>query len=176
MKWLDVGSGRRNLPGATSVDIDPATSPDVVHDLDRRPWPFETSEFDGAWLDNVLEHLDDVVATLDEVHRVVKPNGEVVIHVPYFRSRYAAVDPTHKHAFTVSSMDYFDVDHEFHSRYGYGRSEFRVRRLGIDDRFEHGLLLRTVARLARRRPVLYEAKLSHLVPLNELTFVLEVVK
>lgn len=44
------------------------------------PYPDET--FDAAILSEVLEHLDDDVAALQEVYRVLKPGGVVAITVP----------------------------------------------------------------------------------------------
>ncbi len=40
-KALDVGCGSRKLPGALGMDILSLPSVDVVHDVNRTPWPFE---------------------------------------------------------------------------------------------------------------------------------------
>jgi SAM-dependent methyltransferase len=44
--------------------------------------PFEDTSFDAAVLGEVLEHLDDDLAGLREVARVVRPGGAVAISVP----------------------------------------------------------------------------------------------
>jgi ubiquinone/menaquinone biosynthesis C-methylase UbiE len=44
--------------------------------------PFPDSYFDGVILSEILEHIDDDVAGLREVRRVLKPGGVVAITVP----------------------------------------------------------------------------------------------
>lgn len=44
--------------------------------------PFPDNSFDAAILSEVLEHIDDDVAGLKEVYRVLKPGGVVAITVP----------------------------------------------------------------------------------------------
>ncbi len=47
--------------------------------------PFPDDTFDGVILSEILEHLDDDVAGLREVRRVLKPGGVVAITVPNAR-------------------------------------------------------------------------------------------
>src|SRR5918999_1597382 len=54
---LDVGCGSKKYPGAFGIDLSPQTDADVVHDLNRFPWPLEDSRFDEILLQDVLEHL-----------------------------------------------------------------------------------------------------------------------
>lgn len=99
---LGCGTDHRHGPEWINVDIrdGDAVHPDIVHDLDERPWPFETNQFERVELDNVLEHLDDQLATLRELHRVVEPGGEVVVAGPHWNSPGAWVDPTHTRPFS----------------------------------------------------------------------------
>jgi SAM-dependent methyltransferase len=45
--------------------------------------PFPDNYFDGVILSEILEHIDDDVAGLHEVRRVLKPGGAVAITVPH---------------------------------------------------------------------------------------------
>ena len=60
---------------------------------------------------DILEHLDPptALALLDDVHRVLKPGGRAIIHVPnaegIFGMRIRYGDFTHCAAFTARSME-----------------------------------------------------------------------
>jgi SAM-dependent methyltransferase len=56
---------------------------DVVHDL-TSPLPFEDNQFDTVLLSDVLEHIPTPDRLLDEIVRVLKPNGHLLINVPFY--------------------------------------------------------------------------------------------
>jgi SAM-dependent methyltransferase len=58
------------------------THADVIADLGRS-LPFAAASFDGVLLSSVLEHLADPVAALEEVSRVLRPGGALVLEVPF---------------------------------------------------------------------------------------------
>ncbi len=47
---------------------------------------FKDRAFDAIEARDVLEHVDDLEAVLDEIRRCLKPGGEVVAEVPYWKS------------------------------------------------------------------------------------------
>ena len=162
------------------IDINPASEADVVHDLNRFPYPFADSTFDEIHADNSLEHLEDAVRVMEELHRIGKPGSLIKIIVPYFRARWAFVDPTHRHFFTIDSFGYFDPGHPFSKLYRYSPARFTTEKIRFNEKItERGPLkpLRIFLKaLANRWPARYEAYLSHLFPLDELTFYLRTVK
>jgi predicted SAM-dependent methyltransferase len=180
MKSLDLGCGSRKQAEMVGIDINPRSQADVIHDLNRFPYPFEDSTFDEIYADNSLEHLDDTVRVMEELHRICKPGSLIRIIVPYFRARWAFVDPTHRHFFTVDSFGYFDPSHPFNQRYGYSQATFTTEKIRFNEKItERGLVkpLRVLLKaFANRWPARYEAYLSHLFPLDELTFYLRTVK
>lgn len=91
---LNLGCGTDYDPRATNVDVDPSVDPDVVHDLDETPWPFEDDDFSHARARHVLEHLADPLAALKELCRVVKPRGTVELTYPIGHTRFE--DATHR--------------------------------------------------------------------------------
>ena len=164
-KALDVGCGERKLPEAMGMDIRNAAGVDVVHDVNKTPWPLPDNSFDLVLFNQALEHMDDVARTLEEARRVLRTGGHAVIQVPYFRSADAFADITHRHFFTSRSLDYIP-DLKFKVvGFWYGwpqRSKNPLRQ--IFKNFIH------------RFPDFYDKYLSLLIPVECLTWELEVIK
>jgi len=95
---IDVGCGAGWFTAALAaagfavVGVDVAQEPlrrarERFGDLDlrlagERELPFEPGSFDGAWLGEVLEHVQDTVGLLEEVTRVLAPGGRVALSTP----------------------------------------------------------------------------------------------
>ncbi|NJM32227.1 MAG: class I SAM-dependent methyltransferase [Limnobacter sp.] len=103
-KALDVGCGigdfLRYRPGTVGVDINSDTVQWCQQQgLDARLMPidhlpFNDAHFDSVMLDNVLEHLAQPEPLLQQIHRVLRPSGTLLVGVPGQRG-YAS-DPDHK--------------------------------------------------------------------------------
>lgn len=173
---LNLGCGRKPMQNALNVDIAGpgdlgASGVDICHDLDRRPWPLPDGRFREIHLYDVLEHLNDVVASLGEIHRVARPGARVFLTVPHFSCRNAFTDPTHKQFFGAASFDYFSDEHELSF---YSRCRFRKVRCEIV--FQRSWLSPLVRRLANRFPAAYELRWAWIFPAWFLSVELEVVK
>jgi ubiquinone/menaquinone biosynthesis C-methylase UbiE len=175
-KVLDLGCGKRKRPNAVGIDVNSRSDADILHDLNQYPYPFSDSHFDEIYADNVLEHLDDVLKVMIELHRITKAQGTVEITVPFYPHRNANTDPTHRHWFGVHSFDYF-VHGTDHGNFQYSPIRYTISSV----EFNKGLKLRhTVDRIltsfANRNKDLYENRFSNIFPLAQLTFTLIVVK
>jgi SAM-dependent methyltransferase len=168
---LNLGCGRKHRPGAVNLDRTAASAPDVVHDLDVRPWPFPDDRFQQVFAFDVVEHLADVVAAMEELHRICRNGASIEITVPHFSSGNAFTDPTHRHFFSRFSFDYFDSTHAFAF---YSAARFRVVRATLI--FHPGLVNRLVSRLANRYPEKYEARWAWIFPAWFISVELRVVK
>lgn len=176
MKILDLGCGKRKRNGSIGIDISKDTDADVIHDLNVFPYPFVDNEFDYVYADNVIEHLDDVVKVLEELHRITKDGATIKVIVPFFRSVYACIDPTHKHFFTVRSFDYFDPEKDFNLLYKYSRCCLKVKKVLFDENMKHRLFGKILTWLANKKSVFYETRVSMIFPLNTLTYYLQTLK
>jgi len=107
---LNLGCGNKRLEGFTGVDKIPTPAVDISHDLNIFPYPFATGSAQEILLDNVLEHLDDVIKVMTEIYRLAAPGALIKIRVPYFKSNSAFTDPTHQHFFSETSFKYFTAD------------------------------------------------------------------
>jgi SAM-dependent methyltransferase len=176
MEILDLGCGKKKYPDSLGLDISDQTDADIIHDMNVFPYPFEDNRFDMIYADNILEHLDNVVRVMEEIHRITKNGAKIKIVVPYFRSLYAFIDPTHKHFFTTMSFYYFDPDQIYSRLYKYSNARFKIKKVVFDEGLTHNLPGKMVAWLANKKPEFYEYFFSHLFPLKALTYYLETVK
>lgn len=107
---LNIGCGKDVREGYVNMDIRKTPGVDVVRDLNKLPYPFKKEQFEEVLAYNVLEHLEDPCAVLEELHRILKNNGVLKITVPHFSSWTAWQDPTHKRPFGYDSFAYFSAD------------------------------------------------------------------
>lgn len=104
---LDAGCGVNKHPGAIGLDRNPNTRADVIADLDRFPWPFEDGSFREVRAIHVIEHVADVIRTVEEFHRLLAPGGRVVIVTPHYTDFSSFCDPTHRWHLNSFSLRYF---------------------------------------------------------------------
>lgn len=67
----------------------------TVGDVCSLPFPDQT--FDLILATDIIEHVDDDVAALREIHRALKPVGHVLITVPAFRVLWGLQDEVSQH-------------------------------------------------------------------------------
>jgi SAM-dependent methyltransferase len=111
MRILDVGCGIRKAPGAIGIDRNPASAADVLCDLDRFPYPFASDSFDRLLAIHLIEHVADVIRTIEEFHRLVRARGSIRIETPHYTDFSSFCDPTHRSHLTSFSFRYFGEDH-----------------------------------------------------------------
>ena len=172
-KILDLGCGKKKKDGAIGVDFSDRHDADVIHDLNAFPYPFDDNSIDVIYLDNVLEHLDEPLKVMEEVHRICKPNGLVKVIVPYFRSVWAFIDPTHKHYFTVDSFAYYDPRHIICQRYDYTPARFFIEKITFNETLKNRWSKKLMVSFANKFPNKYENYLSHLYPLDDISYSLK---
>ena len=169
-KILDLGSGVKKNDNAIRVDINPKVNPDIVHDLNNFPYPFENEYFDMIIMDNVIGELSNFWKVMDEIYRISKVGADIIISVPYFRSSYGFVQPNLKSFFTVQTFEFFNPENEKYKRYKYSSSTFQVTKLRFNEGFKSGFIKSTLRYIANKNPNFYERILSHLIPLEAITF------
>ncbi len=181
MKILDLGCGDRKMKAGRRdevVGLDKVKTPstDVVFDIDsRRPLPFKSSSFGMVYANHVFEHINDVVFLLEELHRILKPGGKLVINTPHFSSSDFYIDPTHRHPFASQSFDYFDPSTHLGKSFGfYSKVKFKILEKRIIFTWLPYRLL--FSWFANRFRGFYEGKLAFIFPAASLHFELECIK
>ena len=109
---LNLGSGSKILKGYVNVDKFQYYNPDVVHDLEKFPYPFEDNSVDEILLSHVLEHIGqnpDVFNNIvKELYRICKNNSIIDIRVPHPRHDDFISDPTHVRPITILGLQLYD--------------------------------------------------------------------
>jgi SAM-dependent methyltransferase len=113
---LDIGCGASKQAGFVGIDILPLKGVDIVHDLEVTPWPLPDECVLTAIASHVLEHINPhrgvFIDVMNEIWRVMKPNGQFAFVVPHASSHGYAQDPTHCNMINETTMHYFDPDPE----------------------------------------------------------------
>lgn len=125
IKKLNLGCGEFKKEGYINVDISPSVIPDIVHDLNVFPYPFEDDYFDLIEISHTLEHLQDPFRVMKELHRISKDGALVIIKVPHFSRGFT--HPQHKAGFDVSFSYYFNPQFKG----GYQGFEFKLKKIKL---------------------------------------------
>jgi len=133
MKTLSIGAGMVRTPGAIHLDIIALPGIDIVWDLEKVPYPLGDNCWDHVLAKDVLEHLDNIIPCVDELHRILKPGGLLTIRTSYWRSEESFRDPTHKRFCTEETFDYWCPETPLGQAFGYyTKTAYRKKRTWID--------------------------------------------
>lgn len=117
---LDIGCGaQKHGPDWVGMDLQPLPGVDIIHDFNVHPWPLPDESVITAIASHVLEHIPKVVIDggktrfpfiefMDEVWRIMKPDGQFAIAVPHGASPGFMQDPTHAAQINEATFAYFD--------------------------------------------------------------------
>ncbi|MBC8500874.1 MAG: class I SAM-dependent methyltransferase [Nanoarchaeota archaeon] len=175
MNKLHLGCGRNILEEYLNVDVAKLPGVDVVHDLDKFPYPFKKNHFDEVFCKHFLEHVEDLFAVLEEINRLLKPQGRLKVIAPYFSGQGAFNDPQHKRFFTYKTFDYFS------EKGYYSKAKFKIIRKRIfffsgksfmNSKF-YSLPFDFIINLF---PLFYQRFFCWVFPSSEIHYLLEVIK
>jgi len=115
MKKLNLGCGHDIHPDSVNLDKEPFPGVDVVHDINK-PLPFDDDTFDHVHANQVLEHLPELIPIMNELWRILRPQGTLHLSVPWWAGTWARGDPTHIRFFDHNSFNPFS---DWYDRYTY---------------------------------------------------------
>ncbi len=109
---LNLGGGQHDIGldgySVTNIDLFATSGNFIKHDLEELPYPFDDNEFDVIYASAILEHLRNLwgkdKCVLDELHRIIKPNGKMIVYVPHPSCAINWSEPTHR---TMCGIGYF---------------------------------------------------------------------
>lgn len=123
---LQLGCGESPKKGYVNLDKEKLRGVDVVHNLDKYPWPFPDNFFEEVYGQDIVEHVEDLFMAMDEINRICKKGAIVRLIVPYWHSS-AAFYPNHNYFFNVDSMKIFtEPNRSYDNHYGYKMEKIKL--------------------------------------------------
>ncbi len=108
----DIGCGANKQLGFVGMDYRKEPGVDIVHDLEKFPWPLPDECASLVMASHVVEHINPhggtFISFMNEAWRVLKPDGEFLIAAPYATSPGMFRDPTHCNFVNEETWSYFD--------------------------------------------------------------------
>ncbi len=123
MKKLNLGCGKSPKKGYINLDSVKLSGVDIVHNLNKYPWPFKNNELDYVFGTHILEHLENIIEPMEEIWRITKSGARVLLEVPIFPSIGVAADPTHKSFYTYQTFNYFRPEDSLNY---YSKARFKI--------------------------------------------------
>ncbi|MCL5018846.1 MAG: class I SAM-dependent methyltransferase [Candidatus Pacearchaeota archaeon] len=100
MKKLNLGCGDDYKEGWINVDFRKNVKTEVIHDLNKIPYPFKENSIDLVYMRQVLEHVDRPINVLKELSRICKNGARIKIYVPHANSYAHISGIEHRGLFT----------------------------------------------------------------------------
>lgn len=183
---LDLGSGGACKNGLYSIDHMALKGVDIVADLNEPLDLLPDNCVDYLYTRHALEHIQDILMVMHEIHRVTKPGGIIEIIVPHFSNVYGYSDPTHVRFFGLYTMYYFSrTENQPQSRKVppfYSDSKFKIKSIKIEfyhDGFIDIIFSRILSKLVNyniKSQDFYERRLSRLFHAWQIKYIMEVDK
>jgi SAM-dependent methyltransferase len=99
---LDISDDAKELFASEGKEIDLRRA-----NLDKDIYPFESNSFDVIFSKSVIEHLHNTNHFLQEIFRLLKPSGKLILMCPAWETQYKNFydDYTHVKPFTAIGLD-----------------------------------------------------------------------
>lgn len=174
-KILDVGCGNHKVQNSIGLDFSKIQGVDIVHDLNKFPYPFKDNSFDVIYANQIIEHLDAPLdKVLQELCRICKPDGRIRITVPHALSVGAFSDPTHKKFFTWFTFDYFGSNEQ--SYYNKARIKIIRKKFFYSTGRRSSKILKPLENLINKFPKIYSHFFAFVIPISTIYFELKPIK
>lgn len=170
---IEIGCGPRKTEGRIGVDCLALPGVDIVANLEEGLGIFPDHCADIIYARSILEHVVDIARLMEEIHRVLKPEGRFIVFVPHFSNPYFYSDYTHRTFFGLYTFYYF-VEPEDQLRrkvpvfYGSTRYKVDSMRLTFAGRGRLGKpfkkFVEWLVNLTPGFQEFYEANLCYLIP------------
>lgn len=118
---LNIGCGRDYRQGWVNIDVSTTTRIDMCADIGHGLPDVEDCSASEIYISGVLEQIGpnhELVTAMNTCHRVLTPNGKMVVVVPNAKYAIAHQDPMDVRKFTIPTFQYFLKGDRHHELYG----------------------------------------------------------
>ena len=107
---LDLGCSDHKQKGWVGLDIRKVEGVDIVWDVTKFPYPIPDNICLTILMSHLWEHIEPKyrIRVMDELWRISRDEGQLLISVPYANSFGASQDPTHYPCPNEATFSYFD--------------------------------------------------------------------
>lgn len=116
---LDIGCGQDKRPNFVGMDKRNLPEVDIVHDLELFPYPLEDESCLTIIGSHIYEHIKPWLSIdfMNELWRIMKFDGQLVLSMPYGWSKGFIQDPTHCNPANEATFQYFDPRYPLYQIY-----------------------------------------------------------
>ena len=109
---LDLGCGQFKQKGFVGLDQYKQTGVDIVHDIQQFPWPVPDNSCFQVLMSHIWEHIEPKYRfeVMDEVWRIIRHDGQLLLSCPYSGSFLEAAHPAHYMCPNEATFQFFDPD------------------------------------------------------------------
>src|SRR3989344_1465969 len=172
IKKLNIGCGKdykNPREGWVNLDYNSQYKADVIHDLDKFPFPYKKEEFDYIYCSHILEHVNNLFKTLREIERILKTGGRMHIRVPHFSNGNGYNDLSHKRFFGWFTFKHLE-DGYYNKKYNFKIEEQKFNFLAEGHEISNKLFSWFFNLMPKQ---FYERFLCWIIPVGEIEIVLK---
>jgi len=107
---LDVGAGPFKQAGFIGMDRVKLRGVDIVHDIQKFPWPIPNNICSTILMSHVWEHVEPKYRSrlMDECWRIIRYDGQLLISAPYANTFLANAHPEHYQCPNELTFQFYD--------------------------------------------------------------------
>jgi len=176
MKKLNLGCGMDIKKWYINMDIVQLPWVDIIHDIEKTPYPFSDNFFDEIYTDMVLEHIHNLPKVMAEMVRIGKNWCKIKIIVPYHSSPNLWWDPTHLRWFNTNTFWGFHPN-SFPLLWNFIVEKYRIHFLSNENSFMRSKKINIIPDFfINILPKVYERFFSYIFPSSEIHYLIIIKK
>lgn len=114
---LELGCGdRKRHAHAVGIDVLEYEGVDIVGEIEATLARLPDDSIQNVYAYHCLEHLENLDRILNQLARVMKSKGDLIVEVPHFSNPYYYSDHTHRQPFGLYTFSYLARDALFRRR------------------------------------------------------------